>query len=202
MRTHVGTRSNVRTQITTAKRYVTLTRSFDTGEPLAVTEYDVLVANPRLDVRRYEDAPRVSRVPDPEPPPPSRAAPVPAEQEQERPAPEPAPEPARSDDEPKLVASASSFTKRRVHELVRDNDLLSDIQSILTGKPEAPAVAPLPRAAAPQPAAPPPAQKPVESAHSIFEEIAAKMRYAQAYDLGAVELAERFDSFDSDPVKG
>jgi hypothetical protein len=90
------------------------------------------------------------------------------------------------------------YTQRRMEELVQDSDVLSDIQSILDAKsaPEARALSAPPRPDPPAPR-PAPAPKAEENGHSIFEEIAAKMRYAHAYDLGAVELAQRFDAFDS-----
>ncbi|UJR82739.1 hypothetical protein [Sandaracinus amylolyticus] len=98
-------------------------------------------------------------------------------------------------------SSASAFTRRQIESLVRDNELLADIQSILGGKePQAeasPPRAPAPAATPPAPRHdPPPPPAPASSEHAIFDRIAENMRYAMAYDLGSVELAKRFDAFD------
>lgn len=74
-----------------------------------------------------------------------------------------------------------------------DDDFMADIQSILSGQsqydPAAKKTLPKPAAAA---AAPPPAN----NSQEIFDKIAASMQYAQTYDLGTVELENRFAEFD------
>ncbi len=106
---------------------------------------------------------------------------------------------------PARTASSGDFTARQLQGLIRDDDLLADIQSILGGAaptgpapPPAPATPP-PAAAVPQPALPapaPPAPAEGSNEHEIFDRIAQNMRYATAYDLGALELQQRFDQFD------
>jgi hypothetical protein len=190
-----------------SKQLVVTSRSFDGGESV-VAEYDVAAANPKFDPRRYAE-----KSPEREEPREREDAPEPFEVEKLPDVREELAAAAAYDDEgafvveareqeyvdgangrppPELGRSANRFTQRRIEELVKDSDVLSDIQSILKGEPMPPAPPP-PRAEPP----PPSKAKSEENGHSIFEEIAAKMRYAQAYDLGAVELGQRFDSFDS-----
>ncbi|HXB95995.1 MAG TPA: hypothetical protein VNU70_12585, partial [Puia sp.] len=70
------------------------------------------------------------------------------------------------------------------------DDFLADLQMIMSTPPSQPnrPSSPAP-AAAPAPALPP-------SEHAIFDRIAKSMQYANAYDLGTVELDNRFADFD------
>lgn len=103
------------------------------------------------------------------------------------------------DEEPPLVRSASTgdFTARELRGLIRDDDLFADIQSILSGGAEPPPPAPPPAVASAReqsvPAAPPAES---HNEHEIFDKIAENMRYATAYNLGTVELEQRFDELD------
>lgn len=103
-------------------------------------------------------------------------------------------------------SARSNFTQNQLRGLIRDEDLLSDLQSIARGEPvpakhetkAAPSKAM--DAAPPRPAPPPPpAEQPtVTNEHAIFDKIAQNMQYANAYELGTVELSRRFDAFDAD----
>ena len=85
--------------------------------------------------------------------------------------------------------------------LVEIDDELAAIRA-QTGTPVAPAEPPLAVAAAAappvdtsdadEPAAPPPVVHP----HSVFDTMGRAMRYANTFDLGAIELGQRFDEFD------
>ncbi len=114
------------------------------------------------------------------------------------------------------VASNGGGSAGADPELVDDAQLLRDISSIVSGssEPSPSAVDPLsevdarPQAPTPQPkssvsASPPPTSAPqaggvpkAKNGQDIFDQIAASMSRAKSYDLGAVELADRFDSFD------
>ncbi|MFT3877539.1 MAG: hypothetical protein QM708_14130 [Propioniciclava sp.] len=119
------------------------------------------------------------RQPEPAPPPPAPIAPV------ERPVDpfEAARPPVPSD--PPAEARAG----------LAESDLAADMQAILTGQK---IYDPATGAMRERQASPPPPPPPVEAKNeqAIFDRIAESMAYAQAYDLGTVELQRRFDSFD------
>lgn len=110
-----------------------------------------------------------------------------------------APEPAARTQEPQAQApvSQSYFPDHS------DDDFLSDMQAILTGKKRydkgtqqaIPTRGDSGRAVSQQEEQP---LAPLEakSEHAIFDKIAKSMRYANAYDLGAMELEQRFNEFD------
>ena len=83
-----------------------------------------------------------------------------------------------------------------------ERDLFADIQSIMntpigtrpSGGGGMDSVARSQAAASPAPPAPEPPLPP--NGHAIFDRIAKSMKYANAYDLGAVELDNRFAEFD------
>jgi len=83
-----------------------------------------------------------------------------------------------------------------------DDDLIADMQSILGGgsvfDPNTKKVVKKEEAAALPPAKQQAAEptKAFGNGHAIFDEIAKSMQYANAYDLGAVELDNRFSNFD------
>ena len=125
---------------------------------------------------------------------PQQAAPVPAAPQQAAPAqavakaaaPEPAPAPA-----------AAPVEKRAPHP-VDDDELAADMEAILSGQSVYDPVSKraVPRdQAQPQPAevAPPPLPP---NGHAIFDAIAQSMQHANAYDLGTIDLDDRFDDFD------
>lgn len=77
-----------------------------------------------------------------------------------------------------------------------DDDLMADIHSILSGAKQYDE-----KSKQVVNASPPNRQeeiKPLEqkSEHQIFDKLAQSMRYANAYDLGAISLQNRFDAFD------
>jgi hypothetical protein len=81
-------------------------------------------------------------------------------------------------------------------DLVKDEDVLKDLQAILGGKPiKGPDPAPTPAAQA-QPPPPQPAQQEFKNEHAIFDRIAANMSLANAYNLGSFDLEKRFEQFD------
>ncbi|MEG3165127.1 hypothetical protein U1701_11030 [Sphingomonas sp. PB2P19] len=137
-----------------------------------------------------EPLPNGAPPPEPQPvPPPHQSPPY-----QSPPAPPPAPQP---------LAAAKSLTG--------SNDFfMADMQSILTGQKayDATTRTMVPRSEFPHPAearndspaAPasqPAPQVPAPGAgHEIFERIAQSMEYAGAYDLGSVEIENRFAQFD------
>lgn len=82
-----------------------------------------------------------------------------------------------------------------------ESELLADMQRILSGQaswdPEAKAMGAPPRRASSEDAPPPPAALPMSSEHAFFDQLAASMEYANAYDLGTVELQQqKFNDFD------
>uniref|UniRef100_UPI001BB281B9 hypothetical protein n=1 Tax=Microbacterium sp. 2FI TaxID=2502193 RepID=UPI001BB281B9 len=78
---------------------------------------------------------------------------------------------------------------------VSDDDLAADMQAILTGqKVYDPAAGGMRDRSASPPPPPPPVETKNEQA--IFDRIAESMAYANAFDLGTVELSRRFDAFD------
>ncbi|MCC6411165.1 MAG: hypothetical protein IT270_05880 [Saprospiraceae bacterium] len=86
-----------------------------------------------------------------------------------------------------------------------DDDFIADMQAIMTGKKrynEATKKAESQSNKHGLTTAPtPPEEAPIvpleaRSEHAIFDKIAQSMRYANAYDLGAVELDKRFEAFD------
>jgi hypothetical protein len=123
-----------------------------------------------------EVLPPVTAAPPPPPPPPSPPAPEP---------------PATA---PPPTAAAAS---------VEEDELARDMQAILSGQmvydPAHGKTVPRDQAAPAAPApseAPPPPPAPAGNEQAIFDRIAESMTYANAYDLGTVELENRFADFD------
>ena len=127
--------------------------------------------------------PSAERMPAPSPPSAERMrapSPPPAE-----PMPAPSPRPA------KPAASAQSLD---------DDELAADMQAILSGEkvfdPASGRTVPRDQVGAAPPPPPPPRPTEVSNEQAIFDRIADSMRYANAYDLGIVELDNRFSEFD------
>ena len=102
--------------------------------------------------------------------------------------------PALKENQPE-VADATAGT-------LSESELLADMQRILSGQaswdPATQRVtnAP-PRRTESEDAPAPPAALPMASEHAFFDQLAASMEYANAYDLGTVELQQqKFDDFD------
>lgn len=106
------------------------------------------------------------------------------------------------------TAAETAFTQRQLEQLITDEALRADLQSIAQGKsdpggraaaatgaatPAAPAATSGPGGADRGRAGERPAQ---EDPHAVFRKIAEDMRYATAYDLGSIELERRFDDFE------
>lgn len=106
-------------------------------------------------------------------------------------------QPATSPTQPSPPATAGAAS-------VNEDELAADMKAILSGQsiydhatgrtvprdqPGASAAAPAPEASAGPPA-------PGGNGHAIFDAIAESMRYANAYDLGSIDLDSRFDDFD------
>jgi hypothetical protein len=99
-------------------------------------------------------------------------------------------------------SASAAFTQGQLKHLVKNEEMLSDLQSILNGggsAPPPPKPTPPPPAtsrAASQPSEPPPAPHEQPNEHAIFDRISQNMRYATAYDLGSVELERHFDALE------
>ena len=76
-----------------------------------------------------------------------------------------------------------------------DQQFFADMQSILGGAAPAPSGASPTARTTPSAAKSAPATE-VENPHAIFDQIARSMTYANAYNLGSFDLAQRFDEFD------
>jgi hypothetical protein len=126
------------------------------------------------------------------PPAPARAAepPVPAAAAPARPAALPAAPPA-------AAAALTRTTAQREASAPSDDDFMADMQSILTGQSVYDPVAKqtVRKDVQPAPKAPQ-AGTDTSNAQDIFDKLAASMQYANAYDLGTVELENRFADFD------
>ncbi len=127
---------------------------------------------------------------------------------------------AQLDQNPIASEDENIIGEETVPEEISDDDIQADIQAILAEarKPKSPA-SPAARSSAPtnnqqqiesnglvqpqaeaQKAAPPvPPKK--ENPHAIFDQLAESMQYANAYDLGTLELEKRFDAFDKTEIK-
>ena len=197
---------------TPAKSPRVYARHFDQGEPVVGAqafveydlsaaagaepweEYDVALSNPRF--KPCENAQCGSRVADTRS---ELAVMTVVEPEHVT---EPAAQLTPAEPQPRPSGGVGrEFTRRQLNGLIADEELLSDLQSILgTNEPS--------RAQSPAPAAPhaasakarPKVDEPPEpvlkNEHAIFDRIAQNMKYATAYDLGAIELQRRFDEFD------
>ncbi len=126
-----------------------------------------------------------------EPPPPAAA----------EPAPPAVPEPPTA---PPAQAAEAGAAPAQAASVSEDDELKADMEAILSGaKVFDPASGETVErdsvggaAAARRPATPPPSPPPVREQEAIFDRIAESMRYANAYDLGTVELENRFSDFD------
>ncbi|GGQ70089.1 hypothetical protein GCM10010166_44910 [Couchioplanes caeruleus subsp. azureus] len=139
------------------------------------------------------------------PDPPAAAVPV-APPTPAPPAPEPAAVPAVPAPPPPTTppttappvppAAAEATVPQATVPAPSDDDFAADMRSIRGSVPEpeplpAPAAAPPP---APQPAPPPPVEP--SPTQAIFDRLAQSMTYANSYDLGTVEMDNRFADFD------
>lgn len=123
------------------------------------------------------------------------------------PEPPPALEPPPAFERP-AVPEAPSFTESGAEAAdassgpLSESELLADMQRILSGQaswdPEAGRMTSAPPRRTPSDDAPaPPAALPMSNEHAFFDQLAASMEYANAYDLGTVELQQqKFDDFD------
>lgn len=158
-----------------------------TGSPL--DEVIDLPAPPPAPAERVPAPP-----PAPQPPVSGPAPSPPPAQRMPAPAPAPAePMPAPSPPPAKPAAKAQS---------VDEDDFAADMQAILSGEkvydPASGRTVARDQLGAPPPPPAPAAAAPAEVSHeqAIFDAIADSMRYANAYDLGTVEVDNRFTDFD------
>lgn len=170
---------------------------------LETVEYDIAARNPG-----YRPPDEAGPLAPPSGPPAQEAAAAPAASAS--PAPEPPHASAAPGQAPVARAASNStnraFTERQLAELIGDEALRADLQSMLQPKAAAASAGAAPRSPPPEPAAgarapaaaPPatPSRTEPSSEHAIFDRIAQNMRYATAYDLGSVDLERRFDDFD------
>lgn len=138
---------------------------------------------------------------------PPQLAPVELPAAPQPPATPPAPEPPAAFERP-AQPEAPSFTDSPAEAAdassgpLSESELLADMQRILSGQaswdPEAQRVTSTPPRRTPSEDAPaPPAALPMATEHAFFDQLAASMEYANAYDLGTVELQQqKFDDFD------
>ncbi len=101
------------------------------------------------------------------------------------------------------ASSTQDFTRRALKQIIKNDQLFNDLDSILSGQEPSPrAQSAPPQTARPAaPAQPTPAvnvagEPEFKNEHAIFDRIKAQMRYAEAYDLGTYELERRFNAFD------
>jgi len=198
------------------EEYVVTSRSFaqepaviDThGEPVSTDtspfhEYEVDILRPLAGAPpRPEPAAEVSSAP---PSPPAAAAPIartaPESPRHAAPPAEPTPAPATppAHTAPPRVGAEGAGPGQGASE----DDFMEDLKEILSGnkvydQAQGKAVAKGPASGAPPGGRPPapPQQLQQQNGQAIFDRIAQSMQYANAYDLGTVELENRFADFD------
>lgn len=114
----------------------------------------------------------------------------------------PPPTPSKGSDAPRPTPPTSAAASRNLAAVTApdsssasDDDFMADMQSILNGQSQYdPATK---KTVAKNQLTPPPAPpSPASNSQEIFDKIAASMQYANTYDLGTVELENRFADFD------
>ena len=158
-------------------------------DPQQECNVDVLDVLATPTANRLSDNPPVAASPAAGAAPAPRAAPAPAEG---------APMPAA----PAATSTQASVAKPAGSTGSSEDDFIADMQSILSGQKVYDARSGTVtsrealKADPPAPAQKPTAEPPVSNGQAIFDKIAENMRYANAYDLGSVELDNRFGQFD------